>query len=52
MHLKDLIKTALILAVIIAVIVFALGKLDKAAHDNTDPVLEGRSEAVDTIENT
>jgi len=52
MHLKDIIEAVLILGVIIAVIVFALSKLDSAANDSMNPALESRSSTIDDINNT
>lgn len=52
MHLKDIIKAVIIIGIIIAVIVFALSKLDGAANDNMNPALEARSSAIDDINNT
>ena len=52
MHLKDIIKAVIIIGIIIAVIVFALSKLDGAANDSMNPALDARSSAIDDINNT
>ena len=52
MHLKDYIKAAVIIAAVICLVVFLLGKLDKTANDTMEPTIEQRSSVVDEINNT